>query len=53
MPSIVGQDSGCSTPFGIYEVGTKVGVLYLFTRGMCSTPFGIYEVGTADGIDAI
>ncbi len=37
---------GCSTPFGIYEVGT-VGSYRQHTRHTeCSTPFGIYEVGT-------
>ncbi len=36
----------CSTPFGIYEVGTSSGGVRLMTIIGCSTPFGIYEVGT-------
>ncbi len=38
----------CSTPFGIYEVGTRVALTKHPSNGlMCSTPFGIYEVGTS------
>ncbi len=36
----------CSTPFGIYEVGTAMEWLALEISDLCSTPFGIYEVGT-------
>ncbi len=38
----------CSTPFGIYEVGTEAAIQLLPDIQMCSTPFGIYEVGTID-----
>ncbi len=36
----------CSTPFGIYEVGTGGFTAYASRFLKCSTPFGIYEVGT-------
>ncbi len=43
---------GCSTPFGIYEVGTSGEPGTISADELCSTPFGIYEVGTKapDGI---
>ncbi len=37
---------GCSTPFGITEVGTTSAVVKLALGSLCSTPFGITEVGT-------
>ena len=37
---------GCSTPFGINEVGTAVNGTREYHVSMCSTPFGINEVGT-------
>ncbi len=48
-PATCDRCRGCSTPFGIYEVGTLVGykpLAFLHLLG-CSTPFGIYEVGTS------
>ncbi len=36
----------CSTPFGIYEVGTSQESSPNDSVTSCSTPFGIYEVGT-------
>ncbi len=38
--------SVCSTPFGIYEVGTALVKIIGQYETTCSTPFGIYEVGT-------
>ena len=48
-PPAIGFRVGCSTPFGITEVGTgRIGLDRIENIG-CSTPFGITEVGTAEG----
>ncbi len=46
VESLKRRRSGCSTPFGITEVGTPAGLAGGFGASGCSTPFGITEVGT-------
>jgi len=46
-PSTYGSftSDGCSTPFGITEVGILKAAVAATPVAMCSTPFGITEVG--------